>query len=39
MLDDWFCWVIDYGEHVCWYNMGMGMSMSYNYDMIWSNIV
>ena len=33
MLDDWFCQLIDYGEHVCWYNMHMGMSMEW-YDLI-----
>ena len=30
MLDDWFCRLIDYGGHVCWWDMDMSMAIMYD---------
>ena len=30
MLDDLFCRLIDYGGHVCWWDMDMSMAIMYD---------
>ena len=31
MSDDWFCWLIHYGGHACWWDMDMSMATIWKY--------